>query len=46
MLVFPLLLGAGKRIFSDADKDKQMLTVLESETFPNGITKLVYDVRR
>ncbi|PPK92670.1 dihydrofolate reductase [Kineococcus xinjiangensis] len=46
LLVFPVLLGAGKRLFSDADKDKQFLTVRESETYGNGITKLVYDVNR
>ena len=46
LLVFPVLLGAGKRMFSDTDKDKQMLTVVESESYPNGIQKLVYDVAR
>lgn len=46
LLVFPLLLGAGKRLFSDTDKAKQMLRVREHETFGNGITKLVYDVVR
>jgi len=46
LLVFPTLLGAGKRLFSSTDKDKQMLTVIESETYPNGIQKLVYDVVR
>jgi dihydrofolate reductase len=45
LLVFPLLLGAGKRLYSDTDKDKQMLTVVESETYANGIQKLVYEVR-
>jgi dihydrofolate reductase len=44
LLVFPVLLGAGKRMFSDTDKDKQMLKMVESETYANGITKLVYDV--
>jgi dihydrofolate reductase len=44
LLVFPVLLGAGKRMFSDTDKDKQMLEVVESETYSNGVTKLVYDV--
>lgn len=44
LLVFPVLLGAGKRMFSDADKDKQLLRVVESETYSNGITKLIYDV--
>lgn len=46
LLVFPVLLGAGKRMFSDTDRDKRMLTVVESETYANGIVKLVYDVRR
>jgi len=31
-------------MFSDTDKDKQMLTLIESETYRNGIQKLVYDV--
>ena len=44
LLVFPLLLGAGKRMFSDTDKDKQMLTLIENESYDNGIQKLVYDV--
>ena len=44
LLVFPVLLGAGKRLFSDADKDMQVLAVRESETYGNGVTKLVYDV--
>jgi dihydrofolate reductase len=46
LLVFPVLLGAGKRLFSTSDVDKTMLKVLESETYPNGIQKLVYDVVR
>ncbi|WP_028471628.1 dihydrofolate reductase family protein [Nocardioides alkalitolerans] len=46
LLVFPVLLGAGRRLFSGADKDKQVLDVRESETYANGVTKLVADVRR
>ena len=46
LLVFPVLLGAGKRLFSAADKDAQRLDVREAETYGNGVTKLVYDVRR
>lgn len=46
LLVFPLLLGAGKRMFSDQDRDKQMLRLVESEAYRNGIQKLVYDVVR
>lgn len=45
LLLFPVLLGAGKRMFSDSDVDKTMLTLVESESYPNGIHKLVYDVR-
>lgn len=44
LLVFPVLLGAGKRMFSDTDKEKQMLSLRESESYRNGIQKLVYDV--
>lgn len=46
LLVFPVLLGAGKRLFSDTDKDKLNLKVVESESYANGIQKLVYDVVR
>ncbi|WFE43026.1 dihydrofolate reductase family protein [Verrucosispora sp. WMMD1129] len=46
LLVFPVLLGAGKRLFSDADRDKQNLKLIESESYANGIQKLVYDVVR
>jgi len=44
LLVFPVLLGAGKRLFSDTDKDKQNLKVVATESYGNGIQKLVYDV--
>lgn len=44
LLVFPLLLGAGKRMYSDTDRGKQMLTLVESQSYGNGIQKLVYDV--
>ncbi|MEU2616449.1 dihydrofolate reductase family protein [Micromonospora sp. NPDC007271] len=46
LLVFPVLLGAGKRLFSDTDRDKQNLKLIESESYANGIQKLVYDVLR
>ncbi|MEG3636302.1 dihydrofolate reductase family protein [Micromonospora palythoicola] len=46
LLVFPVLLGAGKRLFSDTDRDKQNLKLVESESYANGIQKLVYDVTR
>jgi dihydrofolate reductase len=46
LLVFPVLLGAGKSLFSREDKDKQMLKLRDSTVYPNGITKLIYDVTR
>ncbi|MBB5775919.1 dihydrofolate reductase family protein [Nonomuraea jabiensis] len=46
LLLFPVLLGAGKSLFSKADMDKQMLTLRASEAYPNGIVKLIYDVAR
>jgi len=46
LLVFPVLLGAGKNLFGRADRDKHMLTLRESESYSNGILKLVYDVKR
>lgn len=44
LLVFPVLLGAGKRLFSEEEKNATRLRVRESETYANGIQKLVYDV--
>jgi dihydrofolate reductase len=44
LLVFPVLLGAGKSLFSNADKDKQVLTLREFAAYPNGILKLIYEV--
>ncbi|MEU7526080.1 dihydrofolate reductase family protein [Saccharothrix sp. NPDC042600] len=46
LLVFPVLLGAGKRLFSATDKDKQSLKLVDSRAYGNGIQKLVYDVAR
>jgi dihydrofolate reductase len=46
LLVFPVLLGAGKSLFGTADKEKQMLRLRDSATYPNGIIKLIYDVKR
>ncbi|MFC9898122.1 dihydrofolate reductase family protein [Nocardia sp. NPDC127579] len=46
LLVFPVLLGAGKSLFTRADQDKRPLRLRESATYSNGIAKLVYDVVR
>jgi dihydrofolate reductase len=44
LLVYPLLLGAGKRLFSTADKDVQKLQLVEHEAYANGLQKNVFDV--
>ncbi|MEU6785723.1 dihydrofolate reductase family protein [Nonomuraea angiospora] len=46
LLLFPVLLGAGKSLFSKADMDKQVLALRASAAYPNGIVKLIYDVVR
>lgn len=47
LLVFPVVLGSGgRRLFGDAEQDKVSLRVLESETYRNGVQKLVYEVVR
>ncbi|WP_089106234.1 dihydrofolate reductase family protein [Streptomyces hyaluromycini] len=46
LLVYPLLLGAGKRLFSATDKDTQKLKLVEHEVYANGVQKNVFDVVR
>ncbi|MFE6858949.1 dihydrofolate reductase family protein [Nocardia sp. NPDC057668] len=46
LLVFPVLLGAGKSLFSHSDRDKQQLRLRESASYSNGVNKLVYEVVR
>lgn len=46
LLIFPVLLGSGKSIFTDSDRDKQSLRLRESATYSNGVAKLIYDVLR
>ncbi|WP_017580936.1 dihydrofolate reductase family protein [Nocardiopsis valliformis] len=46
LLVFPLLLSSGKRLFSEADKDLTKLKLVEHEVYSNGVQKQVFDVLR
>ena len=46
LLMYPVLLGAGKSIFSREDSDKRLLRLRESASYSNGVTKLVFDVVR
>lgn len=45
LLVFPLVLGSGKRLFP-TDGDFAKLELAEQATYSNGIQKLCYDVVR
>jgi dihydrofolate reductase len=44
LLVFPVLLGAGTRLFSTSDRDATRLKLVEHEVYGNGIQKQVFDV--
>jgi len=46
LLVYPLLLGAGKRLFPATDKDTQKLRLVEHAVYANGVQKNVLDVVR
>lgn len=46
LLVFPVLLGEGLRLFSDKPLEAQRLQLVESEAYSNGIQKNVFDVIR
>lgn len=46
LLVFPLLLGAGRRLFSTADKDATKLELVDHAAYANGVQKQVFDVVR
>src|SRR5690606_38001464 len=41
LLVFPVLLGAGKRLFSTTDKDATKLRLVEYEAYGNGVQKVI-----
>ncbi|MFD2025188.1 dihydrofolate reductase family protein [Promicromonospora aerolata] len=46
LLVFPVLLGQGKPLFSDTDKAAQKLRLVEHEAYKNGVQKQVFEVVR
>ncbi|WP_246186708.1 dihydrofolate reductase family protein [Microlunatus speluncae] len=46
LLVFPVLLGAGKSVFPRTDRDSQKLKLREADSYGNGVAKLVYEVVR
>ncbi|KQX08236.1 MULTISPECIES: dihydrofolate reductase family protein [unclassified Leifsonia] len=47
LLVFPVLLGSGKRLFADDDRAPfSKLELVDQAAYENGIIKAVYDVAR
>lgn len=44
LLVFPVLLGSGKRLFDDAASTKTKLALVESASYSNGVQLQVLDV--
>lgn len=46
LLVFPLVLGHGKRLFPATGGGKHNLRLVEHDTYGNGVQKLCYEVSR
>lgn len=46
LLIFPVLLGSGKRVFPVGERPSTALALRESEVYRNGVVKVVYDVVR
>ncbi|HCB07776.1 MAG TPA: dihydrofolate reductase family protein [Nocardioides sp.] len=46
LMVFPVVLGSGKRLFPSDAEDKQKLTLRESRSYTNGVQLNVFDVVR
>ena len=45
VLVFPVLLGAGKSVFSRAAAKDHHLSLRSTASYANGVVKMVYDVK-
>jgi dihydrofolate reductase len=46
LMVFPVILGSGRRLFPDAAEDKVKLALAETTTFTNGVQHQVYRPQR
>ena len=42
-MVFPVILGSGKRLFPTDAEDKQKVTLRESRTYTNGVQLNIFD---
>lgn len=45
LLVFPTMIGSGKRVFPETDRE-QRLQLRDSAAYGNGVLKVIYDVVR
>jgi hypothetical protein len=45
-MTFPVLLGSGKRVFSDASEKKTPLRLVEAKPVGDGVMILVYEPSR
>ncbi len=46
LMVFPVVLGSGKRLFPTDAEDKQKVTLRESRTYTNGVQLNIFDIVR
>ncbi|HVQ18094.1 MAG TPA: dihydrofolate reductase family protein, partial [Actinomycetes bacterium] len=46
LMVFPVILGSGKRLFPSDAGDKQKLTLRETRTYTNGIQLNIFETVR
>jgi dihydrofolate reductase len=46
LMVFPVVLGSGKRLFPNDADDKQKVTLRESRTYTNGVQLNIFDTVR
>ncbi|RBY82303.1 dihydrofolate reductase family protein [Blastococcus sp. TF02A-26] len=46
LLVFPVLLGSGKSLFSRTERERPGLSLRESASYGNGVLKAIYEVVR
>lgn len=46
LLIFPVLLGVGKSVFPRRLQDERRLVLRESDSYDNGVVKVVYEVTR
>ena len=46
LMVFPVVLGSGRRLFPDTAEDKVSLTLVDTTTFTNGVQYQVYRPRQ